>query len=105
MHLVSTYCGIKSSMALAVAGDISLGLRMTQLPAAIAGRTGARVRCKGKFHAPITNTVPKGSGCMKTVSRRVRGLFSTNLRMVEIRVMSYMIFFLTCPWSTPGYSS
>ena len=87
MHLVSTYCGIRSSMALAVAGDISLGLRMTQLPAAMAGKTGARVRCRGKFQAPITNTVPKGSGCMKTVSRRVRGLFSTNLGMEGVIVI------------------
>ena len=45
-------------MALDVAGDISLGFRTTQFPAAMAGRAGARVRLRGKFQAPLTNTKP-----------------------------------------------
>ena len=84
IHLVSTYFGMRSSKALAVAGEISLGFKMTQFPAAIAGRTGARVRWRGKFQAPITRTVPNGSGCMKTVSRRVRGLFSQILNHINM---------------------
>ena len=86
-HSRSRYLGIRSAIALAVAGDISLGFKMTALPkyyvllrgiieskkktlkvksieremlipAAMAGRTGARVSRRGKFHAPITRTVP-----------------------------------------------
>ena len=58
MQLSSRYFGTRSSRALAVAGEISLGLRMTALPAAMAGSTGAMVNNNGKFQAPITNAVP-----------------------------------------------
>ena len=87
IHFESTYFGISSSIALAVAGEISLGFKMTQFPAAIAGSTGARVRWRGKFQAPMTRTVPNGSGCTKTVSKRVRGLFSQNLNHILVLQM------------------
>ena len=55
---VSRYCGTSSAISADDAGDTSDGLSTTAFPAAIAPTAGPSVSANGKFHAPMTSTVP-----------------------------------------------
>ena len=55
---LSRYFGTSSAISADEAGHTSEGLRTTVLPAAMAPTAGPSVNTNGKFHAPMTSTVP-----------------------------------------------
>ncbi|MCY1304763.1 hypothetical protein D9M70_545320 [compost metagenome] len=63
---LNTPFGMPASMAswatrMAVSGDFSDGLRITELPVASAGPSFQQVISRGKFHGTMAATTPTGS--------------------------------------------